>query len=110
MKVSKKFPDNRENLNRGFADNDVAHTWEEEDSLANGRSYRLYYNYTYGKIPIGAVVEIKGKFKPMMWMYNDFKVNFGYIRSSKGEVFDLDFNSLEVAKKFVEKCLISKEF
>lgn len=102
-----KFKRNEEDLNKSFVENRLVHTWEQVEGLGIDELYVLYYNYTYGKITIGVVVKMgDGKFKPMMHMYNDFKCNFGYIRDSKGDVYDLNFDDAGAAKLFVEGQLI----
>jgi hypothetical protein len=101
-----KFKNNKEDLNEKFVENRLVHTWEEVESLGSDEVHNLYYNYTYGKIAIGSVVKMKGKYKPMMHMHNNLKHNFGFIRDSKGEVYDLNFDDAGAAKLFVEGQLI----
>jgi hypothetical protein len=97
---------NTEGLNKKFVENRLVHTWEESESLISDEVYDLCYNYTYGKVILGAVVKIKGKYKPMMHIHNKLKHNCGYIRDSKGSVHDINFDTVEDAKLFVEGQLI----
>jgi len=109
--VFKKEDFDKVEFNRTFK-RESEYSWEEvseEEYSGKNRIWGLYYHYTHGKVPVGAVVsqnkDMKN-FQLMMWKYNEnFEFECGFLLHRNGEQVST-FRDLKEAMNVVEDCLI----